>query len=672
MPDSQAGKATPAGAGTGLAASERAELERLKAEVAALQAGEEARHRSSDAGDRRRNGAVVLAVLALLAVTAGLAVLLTELSVPFASVWVSIVLGLPPLYLGLKALQPPATARAPSRGDWQDRIASLLIVVGCLLAPLAVLAVWTANEVSNTPRYVATVEPLIHEPAIQNALTDKITTAITTHLNVAGDTGFVHTQAHKIVTSPQAANLWIQINRTTHDQLIKVLSGQDNNAISTNNFQVNLDLEPFINVIKQDLAKQGFTFIGKLPPIHPTITLFASKNLVQAQALYQLMTTLKWVLPFLSLLLIALGVYLMRNHRRALIGAGLGLAGSMVVLGGLLPVVRGAYIHSVPAAVNFDILVRFIKQALGVLLVIGLVVAAAAYFTGPSHTAVRARHAFRSGLAWLRHNSERMGLRTGPVGPWVYQHRVGLHVGVSALMILILVLWAQPTYLIVLALAIVLLVLLGLIEMIGKPPTIAQKWAKHLMGEVSGYYAHANVVQFSIEDWRLPRTLELAVPRDEVSPELWDTVAKLHDGAVVKADVLDEPGSSGVADFKFIWNADGTPGPDNDGSPEMAPAHWIVDPGYFGFERYFERVRSERLAKEDLERPPRELEEAKQTGHLLLDDGKVNTWHGVTPSGRQCHHRHRSPEAASGCAARLQQREGGPVSDAQSLPTDTM
>ena len=80
------------------------------------------------------------------------------------------------------------------------------------------------------------VEPLVHNPAVQNALTDKITTEITTHLNVtaytdqaaaaltsrgltrvgallqtfgpsisSAVTGFIHGQVHKIVTSPQFA-----------------------------------------------------------------------------------------------------------------------------------------------------------------------------------------------------------------------------------------------------------------------------------------------------------------------------------------------------------------------------------------------------------------------------------------------------------------------------------
>jgi len=253
-------------------------------------------------------------------------------------------------------------------GGWRTPVATLLIVVGCLLAPVSVLTVWTANQVSNTDRYVANIEPLIHDPAIQNALTDKITTQIISHLNVAGHAnqaaaeltshglprvgalvktfapqvagaiaGFIHTQVHKIVTSPAAAHLWVQANRAAHEQIVQALSGQGGGAISTSNGQVVLDLAPFINVIKQDLVNRGFSLIGSLPTIHVTIALFSSRTLVEAQTLYRLLNDLKWVLPILALVLIGLGVYIARHHRRALIGAGLGLAASMVVLGALPP-----------------------------------------------------------------------------------------------------------------------------------------------------------------------------------------------------------------------------------------------------------------------------------------------------------------------------------------------
>ena len=394
------------------------------------------------------------------------------------------------------------------RVSWRTPVSALLIVIGCVLAPVAVVGVWTANQVSDTNRYIANVEPLIHDPAIQNALTDKVTTAITSHLNVVGYTnqaaalltskglprvgtllktfgpsiasavaGFVHNTVHKVVTSPQFANAWIQVNRVAHQTLVKALSGQGG-SITVSNGQVTLDLAPFIAIVKQALVKRGFTLVNSLPPIHPTLALFSSKTLVQAQTLYRLINDLKIILPILSLLLIAAGVYIARQHRRALIGAGLGFAASMLVLGAALLVFRGVYLNSVPnsvfpanaAAAAFDTLVRFIKEALRVLLVVGLIVAIGAFFTGPSTTAVRTRAGFVSAFDWLRSSGERKGLSTGPAGRWTYAHRRALRICAVSLAAIIFVFQGRPTAGSVIVLVILLLLVLGLIELIGRPP----------------------------------------------------------------------------------------------------------------------------------------------------------------------------------------------------------
>ena len=394
------------------------------------------------------------------------------------------------------------------RISWRTPVSALLIVIGCVLAPLSVVGVWTANQVSDTNRYIANIEPLIHEPAVQNALTDKITTQITSHLNVTGYTnqaaalltskglprvgtllktfgpaissavtGFVHNTVHKIVTSDRFANTWIQVNTVAHQTLVQALSGQGG-AIAVSNGQVTIDLAPFIAIVKQNLAERGFTLVNSLPPIHPTLALFSSKTLVQAQTLYRLINDLKFVLPILSLVLIAAGVYIARGHRRALIGAGLGFAASMLVLGAVLLVFRGVYLNSVPndvlpsnaAAVMFDTLVRFIKVALRAFLVLGLVVAIAAFFTGPSVTAVRTRGGFASAFGWIRSSGERKGLSTGPAGRWTYAHRQALRICAVGLAAIIFVFQGRPSAASVIVLVIVLLVILGLIELIGRPP----------------------------------------------------------------------------------------------------------------------------------------------------------------------------------------------------------
>ena len=80
------------------------------------------------------------------------------------------------------------------RLDWRAPIATLLILLGCVLAPLSVLGVWTANQVSDTSRYVANMAPLASDPAIQRALTDKITNEVSSQLNVVGITDLAASQ----------------------------------------------------------------------------------------------------------------------------------------------------------------------------------------------------------------------------------------------------------------------------------------------------------------------------------------------------------------------------------------------------------------------------------------------------------------------------------------------
>jgi hypothetical protein len=395
------------------------------------------------------------------------------------------------------------------RVSWRAPVSAVLIVLGCICAPLAVVGSWASLEVSDTGRYVATVEPLIHDPAIQNYLTDRITNEITTRLNLTGTinqasaqlnskgltrissllttfgpqissavTGFIHSTVHTVITSQAVANIWVQINTIAHQAVVKVLSGQGNGALSLRNGQIVLNLGPIVAQVKQDLLAHGFSLASNIPPVTPTLALFQAKDLGKAQSYYRLVKASRIVLIVLTLLLLAAGVYVARGRRRALIGAGLGLAASMLILGIGLNIGRGIYLSSVPtstlptdaAAAAYDALVHFLRDTLRVVLVVGLVVAIAAFFTGPARAAVQTRGGIKSGFDWVRNFGERRGVSTGPVGQWTYQHRRGLRIGAVALFALIFVFWGEPTVVVVIVLVVLLLVVLGLIELIGRPP----------------------------------------------------------------------------------------------------------------------------------------------------------------------------------------------------------
>jgi hypothetical protein len=410
---------------------------------------------------------------------------------------------------GLRRQREAAARRR--RIGWRTPVASVLIVLGCVLAPLSLLGIGVANQVSNTDRYVANMQPLISQPSVQHALTDRISNAITSQLDVqglvtqaaaaldrqgatragnlleatsgsiaSGVNGFIHSQIGDYVASPQAAQLWARANRSLHAQMVAVLSGQGGSAITVVNGQAVLNLGPFIDQAKHRLEARGLGVVSRIPPVNPTFPLFPSSYLTRAQTGYQLLTTLRIILPIAVLIFLGLGIYVARSHRRALIGAGLGFAASMLVLGAALAIGRSVLLGNLPAGASapaasdaYDILVRVLRQWLRVLLVVGLIVAIGAFFTGPSATAVKTRGALKAGLGWVRGSGEKAGLRTGPVGTWTYAHRKVLRVSAVALAALIFVFWGQPTGLVAAVIAIILLVVLGLIELIGRPPVVA-------------------------------------------------------------------------------------------------------------------------------------------------------------------------------------------------------
>jgi len=97
----------------------------------------------------------------------------------------------------------------------------------------------------------------------------------------------------------------------------------------------------------------------------------------------------------LSIGLIAAGVLTAVRRSRTLMVAGLALAGSMVVLGLGLTIVRSLYLNALTgqverldaAEVVFDQLVSFIRSSLRTVGVAGLVVALVAFLAGGSDSA---------------------------------------------------------------------------------------------------------------------------------------------------------------------------------------------------------------------------------------------------------------------------------------------
>jgi len=360
------------------------------------------------------------------------------------------------------------------------------------------------------------MSPLVDDPDVQNALTERLTTTVFEYVDVQGladdavdalaaqglppqlvtrlegltptltsaVTGFVRDRIAQLVASPAFERAWDAAITTAHRQLDSVLSG-DSEGVVVRGDAVFLDLAPFIDLTKQRLSDAGVTAVDLVPEVHPTVEIAKADTLVRAQSAYTALDTVSRVLPWTVLLLFAVGVYLARNRFRALVGTGLGLALSMVVLAAGILVARSLLVGQVPAAAapatasGFDIMVTYLRLGLRTLLVLGLVLALAGFLAGRSDTAVRIRRS----VAGRLHRARGGPSADGPVATWVRTHARGLRIAAVAVAVLTFVFLTEPSGIAILVIAAVLLLVLAVIEYLGRSPSAAPVEAEPVPAE---------------------------------------------------------------------------------------------------------------------------------------------------------------------------------------------
>ncbi|MBO0845393.1 MAG: hypothetical protein J2P22_08270 [Nocardioides sp.] len=407
--------------------------------------------------------------------------------------------------------EPPATPAAPSRGGWwRAPVVVVCLVLVAIISPLAVVATWVHDEISDTDRYVATVGPLASDPAVQAAVSDRISTALLDRLDVRAITNqaiealssrsnrpglttslqalstplvngisqFVRDQVTKLVQSDAFAQAWEQANREAHAQMVAVLTGKGGNAVQVNGGAVQLNLAVLINTVKQRLVEEGFTLANRIPEVTATFTIFQSADLQRARTGFRLLSAVARALPVIAVLLLAAAVLVARRRRRTLVAGSLVVAGSMLLLGLLLNGFRSVYLDAVPpaqlpadaAAAIYDQLVGFIRLGLRSVLVLFLAIAVVAWVAGPGPAPSRVRAGANHAFDALRHRSDQVGLETGPVGLFLGTYKVAIRWIVAGVVILIYVLRAHPTGTWTLGLILIAALVLLVVELLARTP----------------------------------------------------------------------------------------------------------------------------------------------------------------------------------------------------------
>ncbi|MFI8350729.1 hypothetical protein [Streptomyces sp. NPDC085596] len=390
---------------------------------------------------------------------------------------------------------------APVRHRTRSVCAFVLIVLGCLLAPLALVATWTADLADDTDRYVATVAPLAGDPAVQDAAADRITGALMQYLDLSdllkeaapadrprlekalgalggslddAVSGFVRDKAREVVASETFARFWTDANRRLHTTVDKALTGSGGGAVRIEGDAVTVDLAPVIEQVKSRLEDSGLKAAAKIPDVHTDFTVLRTEKVADLQSYFRLLQLAGVWLPVVAALLLAGGVLLAVRRRRALVAAALGFAVTALLLGLGLTVFRAFYLDALPSGVSqpaagavYDTLTRFLRTAVRAVIALGVVLALAAWLTGPGRHARAVRQIWHAGITAARSQTDRLGLRTGPVGPFIHRHRVWLGWLLVAGAVVAYVLWPHPTGWVVLGLALALLFALAVVDFLG-------------------------------------------------------------------------------------------------------------------------------------------------------------------------------------------------------------
>ncbi|UFS58464.1 hypothetical protein [Subtercola endophyticus] len=367
------------------------------------------------------------------------------------------------------------------RGRGWTLLATVLILIGALLSPVAIVANWAKLQLADTTTFVDTFAPLAKDPAVQAYVTTEVVSAIDQKIDIDKLTSDVFDSISGLGLGPAAttaldsfkgvaangirsvmtnavsafvqsdafADVWRQALTTSHDQLISAMQNNPNSALTIDgNGQVGIALGPIIAQVKQVLVDRGVTFAAQIPDINQTIVIAQSDSVVQAQLGYNLAIAVGSWLPWIALLFLIAGVLVARRRSLALIWAAVALALAMiatasgVAIGHIIFIgaVSPTYIPSDVADTLYTHILSLVSSSATAIAVLAVVVAVVGWLAGPYRAPRALRSLAASGAAWLRGAAASRGFTTGVFGEWVYKLRYVIRAAVAVIGALIILL----------------------------------------------------------------------------------------------------------------------------------------------------------------------------------------------------------------------------------------
>ncbi len=366
-------------------------------------------------------------------------------------------------------------------------LAAVAMALGLVCVTVSPVALWGRNLVLNTDRYVDTLAPIASDAAVQEAVVNLVSDAITQRLDVAkrvedampkigkyvapplaGAVGsFVHSKTAEFVASPTFAKIWASLNRRVHTQIRYLLTGDrpsgDRSVVALGT-KVVLDLSGVVQSVEQQLHQVGIEIASNVPAVGPTLQIADLHGLQSARTAVHWLDVGAYALPVAGLGLLAIGIALATKRRRSLAIAAFGTSIGMVVLTIGLLIGRSYYLDGIPpsvlphnaAADIYAILVRYLRWGVRLIFLTGVLIGLASWVTGTGDVAIKVR----------------TRVAGGPVGAFVARRTAALRGSVAALVVALFLIVDAPSALgvvTVLTIGVVLVVVIEVLRSLARP-----------------------------------------------------------------------------------------------------------------------------------------------------------------------------------------------------------
>ncbi len=269
--------------------------------------------------------------------------------------------------------RPAASPPAPTVRRGHRVLAGIALVLACLTIVLASVATWTHQVVLNTDRFTSVVTNVVGDPAFTTPIADKVSEQVILALDVktriadqlpgaskglapalaAAAQGVVERALERALENPKVRTALLQTLTIAHERIVRFLRG-DTTALTIVDGQVQLNLFPMIGAALTELQSIGVippdvqlpdlssdeapaalsarlqSALGiTLPADFGTISLMEAQRLESAQTLVKAFDVVVVLLIALSIVLVALAVWLADDRRRMAIYVAIGVVVSL-------------------------------------------------------------------------------------------------------------------------------------------------------------------------------------------------------------------------------------------------------------------------------------------------------------------------------------------------------